>query len=351
MKKVLISGHTGLGNFILKTPLILIIKKYYPECVIDIIAGNSYGSEFLLGESKLINNTYLLKQGESFFKKLKFFIKLRSEEYDFIFLPFDASSKMLFLGSFVANINKRVIHTLLRNKLKSIFYLLSPSTEVVAAIQGRHEIDLNLDLFEAIHGRPIHREYETFVAPKLVEGVQEKFSINSPYIVIQPGAANGANSAKKWSNNNFANLVKKINQNFPDLEIVAVGDKGDYENHIRPLEKEVSFINTAGKTSIAEVITIVSKSILVIANDSGVMHIANALNKNLIALYGPTDYTRTRPLGKKSHILYSKTDSFASMYNFRGDEVELAKKYPDSMDGITVDHVFRQVKKIIDEQY
>lgn len=347
--KVLISAYTGLGNFILKTPMINKIKELYPDCTIDIIAGNSFGTEFVLKNSNLINNTLLLPENCSLLEKISFFRKLRKEKYDAVFLSFDANSKFLFFGSFLAGIKKRVVHVLLRNKLKSIFFLLSPKTLVVPQLQGRHEIDLNYDLLEFFYNKPFTRKYQTIISNTKDNNVLKKFELNkNKYFVLQIGAANGVNSSKKWSKDNFTKLINQLKILYPTYNIVTVGDKGDYENDIKQLEdKNLEFVNTAGLTSIDEVSNILYYSKLVISNDSGIMHIANALQCHLIALYGPTDYTRTRPLGKKSNILYSKTGCFCKMYNFSGNESEILKQYPNCMDNIKVEHVLNKIKLII----
>ena len=58
---------------------------------------------------------------------------------------------------------------------------------------------------------------------------------------------------------------------------------------------------------------------------------------------------RTRPLGKKSTILYSMTSCFCKMYNFEGDEKDLFHRYPNCMDGISVKNVMDEVSKLICE--
>lgn len=341
MKKILISGYTGLGNFILKTPLIREIKNQFPDCQLDIIAGSPYGAEKVLGNSTYVKKILILKEGASFFSKLKFFFDLRAEGYDAIFLPFDSNRKFLFFGSYVGGVKERIVHVHLRSKLKTILFLLMPGTRVIPLLPGRHEVDLNFDLLENYLQKPFERNYQSFINTKDVENFREKFGLQSRYIVLQPGAANGAVSAKKWSPRNFKNLITKLNSHFPDLQIVTVGDKGDYSNDIKILEDGIlKFTNVAGLTTIEEVSAIVKNALAVVANDSGIMHMANALGVDLIALYGPTDFTRTRPLGKKSRILYSKSKCFASMYNFTGNEILLAQQYPDSMDYISVDDVF-----------
>src|SRR3989304_3400445 len=49
LKRVLISGYTGLGHFVMKTVLIRQIQELYPGCAVTIIAGNPFGTEHVLG--------------------------------------------------------------------------------------------------------------------------------------------------------------------------------------------------------------------------------------------------------------------------------------------------------------
>ncbi|MCG7489662.1 glycosyltransferase family 9 protein [Vibrio sp. Of14-4] len=349
MTRILISGYTGLGNFILKTPVIKALKVYFPNSDIDIIAGNGYGTEFVLDNSNLVNKIYLLKESSSIIEKLKFFYKIRKNSYDVLLLPFDSNKRFLFFGSYLSGIKQRLIHVNVQSLKKIFFFSMMPNNLLVPLLPGRHEIDLNFDLLEALVDGPIIRNKTTFISIENDITLLDRFKLTPhDYVVLQIGAANGSVSAKKWPASNFVSLIEKLSFRFPQLKIVTVGDTGDYENDIKPiLELGLPIVNTAGHTSIGEVASLLSYSRLVIAHDSGIMHMANALSCTLIALYGPTDFTRTRPLGTNSTVLYSKTECFCKMYNFKGNEQELQKLYPGCMDGITVDGVFEEVKRIL----
>jgi ADP-heptose:LPS heptosyltransferase len=351
--KVLVSAYTGLGNFILKTPVISKIKELWPDAEIDLIAGNSFGTEFVLKNTKFINETHILKMDATLMVKLKFFFSLRKKQYDTVFLPFDAVPKFLMLGALLLtgikfthinlNLNQNI-----KQKIRNFIYLFGlPGFRFVPVLQGRHETDLNYDLLEAFYNQPMERTYQTFIAQKDDSAVLKRFDIEpKQYIVIQPTAANGFLTAKVWAPDNFEELVSRINQLYPDLRVVFVGDQGDLDSIKQTsLVNIKGVVNTMGQTSIAELSTIINNAAIVIAHDSGVMHIANALKVNLIALYGPTDYTRTRPLGQNSRILYSKNECFAALYNFGASESDLAERYPDyyCMSGITVDDVIKQI--------
>tara|TARA_B110000211_G_scaffold225853_1_gene278658 strand:- start:2244 stop:3296 length:1053 start_codon:yes stop_codon:yes gene_type:complete len=349
--KILISSYTGLGNFILKTPMISSIRDEYPSAIIDIITANGLGIEPILKKNSLINDVIVLNNKASLIQKIIFFMRLRKSKYDLVLLPFDSQPLFLIFGSYISNIKKRVMHLLMHDKKRSIFSILMPWTSCVQVLPNRHEIDLNYDLFEFYLNKPMRRQYQTFVNIDKDENVLHRFQLRKhKYIVVQVGAANGAKSAKKWSIDNFKGLIGKINTNYPDYQVTLVGDLADYQNDIKSLEGVgLDFINTAGLTSINEVVNLLYFSELVVSHDSGIMHLANALNCNLIALYGPTDYTRTRPLGQKSTVLYSKTSCFCKMYNFGGNEIDLHHQFPNCMSGISVKNVMDEVDKLISE--
>ena len=356
--RVLISAYTGLGNFILKTPLIDYINRIFPGAEVDIIAGNSFGAEFVLDGSTLINNIYILKDDSSLFHKVKFFYQLRKRKHDVMFLPFDATPAFLIAGTLclpgkkymhsTRNINRTFMH-----KLRNILMGLGlPGFHFVPILAGRHEIDLNYDLFEAYLSKPVSRTYRTFISRNNESvAILEKYSLTiNRYIVLQPGAANGAVTAKTWSPNNFFQLINRLKVDYPNLPILLVGDRGDRE-FIRntPLNDIGGVVNLLGVTTVSELRDVLAGALVVVAHDSGVMHIANALQVNLVALFGPTDYTRTRPLGENSHILFSDNACLAAMYNFQAGEKELALRYPDygCMSAISVDDVILELDRIV----
>ena len=67
--------------------------------------------------------------------------------------------------------------------------------------------------------------------------------------------------------------------------------------------RELKLINLAGKTTLREAIYLISQCRLFISNDSGLMHIAGALNIPTIALFGSTNPVTTAPAGNKSIIV------------------------------------------------
>ena len=86
-----------------------------------------------------------------------------------------------------------------------------------------------------------------------------------------------------------------------------------------------------------------------VVHDSGAMHIGGTVEAKMIVLYGPTDYTRTRPLDEENTVLFSMKKSFAEMYNLSSGEDLLIEKYGQDycMDGISPNDVLNAIKAYV----
>ena len=124
---------------------------------------------------------------------------------------------------------------------------------------------------------------------------------NSKLILLQPGARW---KNKRWPVQHFAELIRALAEKFPSARFAILGDKGD-----QPLGKIISqaapekVLNLCGATTLPEMIEWVRRGDLLITNDTGPMHVAAALGKPLIALFGPTAPERTGPYGQLKNVL------------------------------------------------
>jgi len=358
--KVLVSAYTGLGNFILKTPMINYLSEFYSGCKIDLLCGPDWGADKVLEYSGLINNVHWLPLDFSIVEKMRRLKKLKNENYDLIILPFDSTPSFLLWGSNFYFSDSRVIaHFNLYSsgslhKIKRLFSLtLLSNVEWIPILHGRHEIDLNLDLIDAQSYKHYtdNRNRKTIVTYDLTISMPE---LPNKYIVLQPSARNGVASPKTWSISRFQNLVVQILEQYSEYQIVLVGDTGDLNALVgHPILDMVNVKNLIGKTDFSQLCFVLKNASAVIANDSGIMHVANALEAPLIALYGPTDHTRTRPLADSSEILYSDNDCLCQCYAFKNGEDILLKKFGESycMEGIKESDVMENIDYLIGEEH
>ena len=103
-------------------------------------------------------------------------------------------------------------------------------------------------------------------------------------------------------------------------------------------------INISGKTTIKQAAAIINMLDVLVCNDSGLMHVAVAVDTPVIALYGPTDYTRTAPLGKKHTIIRKKYDC-SPCFKMEGRDTVLNCPFNyQCMNDIIVKEVLKAVK-------
>jgi ADP-heptose:LPS heptosyltransferase len=166
----LISGYTGLGHFVLKTAFIKKLEELYPGCKITIVAGNTFGTEFVLKGYP----TLILKQESGGLKKLIFFLRVRRMKIDTAFFFFDSSPAFFIRGSIVAGIPNRIGHVFNHIPIPKYYY----TKQVPVRMTGvRSEIDMNLDLLEAFYAGSFKRELRPVVERGSVEDVLRKYGL------------------------------------------------------------------------------------------------------------------------------------------------------------------------------
>jgi len=120
-------------------------------------------------------------------------------------------------------------------------------------------------------------------------------------VVINPGAFYG--SAKRWPTDRFSELAARLQKGL-DAEILIIGSSEE-----APLARAISDAMTEkphvlnGATSLRTLAGVLSLADLVVSNDSGPMHIANALRIPLVAIFGPTDPRVTGPFQSPSRVI------------------------------------------------
>ncbi|WP_164141696.1 ADP-heptose--LPS heptosyltransferase RfaF [Serratia marcescens] len=125
-----------------------------------------------------------------------------------------------------------------------------------------------------------------------------------PIVGFCPGAEFGP--AKRWPHYHYATLAQRLIEN--GYQIALFGSAKDHEagEQIRAALQEDArdfCLNLAGKTQLEQAVILIAACRAVVSNDSGLMHVAAALNKPLIALYGPSSPDFTPPLSDKARVI------------------------------------------------
>jgi len=142
---------------------------------------------------------------------------------------------------------------------------------------------------------------------KGVDAVKRKFMLDmtKPVLALFPGAEFG--TAKRWPAKYYAQIAKQ--RATAGWAVWMLGSVKDMliADEIQSLS-DGSCIDLVGQTSLSEALDLISMIDVAVTNDSGLLHITSALQKPVIAIYGPTDPKFAPPLNEKAKILYSDKD-------------------------------------------
>jgi lipopolysaccharide heptosyltransferase II len=164
-----------------------------------------------------------------------------------------------------------------------------------------HAIDWYLAVVERL-GLPVHWDFDWLpVRPQAAESIRRRWPTETArWIILQPGAR-WLN--KRWPVESFAQIV----QQFPaeeNLRFAILGGKEDRElgSKIAAAEPQ-RCLDLTGQVSLPEMIEWIRLSELMITNDTGPMHVAAAMGKPVVALFGPTEPRRTGPYLQLDHVV------------------------------------------------
>jgi heptosyltransferase II len=275
---------------IMAQSLFMSLKSIYPGCLIDVLAP-TWSLPLLERMPEVSKGIPMpLNHGE-FGLKTRFQMgkQLRKEHYDqAIVLPNSWKSALI---PFFANIHNRTgfigeCRWGLLNDARSLDKkALSMTVQRFVALA-----------FPSDPQKPLEFQQPSLPANKAgQDGVIEKFglTVNNKILALCPGAEFGP--SKRWPAEHFADVAKtKAEQGW---QIWLLGSEKDMES-----AETISILandqcrNFVGHTTLIEAIDLLSLTNTVIANDSGLMHLAAALNKKVIAIYGSTPPEFAPPL-------------------------------------------------------
>ncbi len=144
------------------------------------------------------------------------------------------------------------------------------------------------------------------VDPDQVDAARAEFGIDAarPLLALCPGAEYGA--AKRWPEAHYAELARDYLTR--GWQVALFGSLKDQLVSAAIATAAPGCVDLAGRTSLARAIDLLAASDAVVSNDSGLMHVAAALQRPLVAVYGSSDPGFTPPLNAEHRIASLRLD-------------------------------------------
>ncbi len=294
-EKVLIVKPSAFGDVVHSLPFLGALRRAHPEARIGWVVARSCAG--LLEGHPDVDDLYVFERERwGGFRNLprttrEFFAfarRLRAQRFDLV-----VDLQGLFRSAFLTRLTGAPERVGFRNarELGWMFYtrrVRVPDREMHAVdryLLVAHELGLAIE-------RPVR--FNVHVSDDARAFAREWFTANSggrPVVAMLPGSQW---PSKRWPAEHFAALATRLEDQ--GARVVLLGGPGDVAlverirgMMIRPAE------SLAGRTTIPQLTAVLERASAVVANDSGPMHLAVALERPVVALFGPTSPERTGP--------------------------------------------------------
>ena len=311
--RILVVRLGSLGDLVHTLPAVASLKHSFPKSHITWVVEPKWAP--LLEKNPFVDRVLLLRR-DSTAALWESCRRLRENRYDFA-VDFQGLIKSALVASFARP--ERIFgfhHTQVRERTAALFY--SNKTETHSA----HKVEQNLDLAASAGAATVLRMFP------LPPGRPEGHLPASDFVLASPIAGW---RGKQWPLEHYRELAGLLRREM-DLALVLDGPPSAL-----PVFAQVkdAVPHTSG---VAGLIYATRRATAVVGVDSGPLHIAAALAKPGVAIYGPTDPARNGPYGDSLRVLRSPEAATTYQRNSAIDE---------SMKQISPDEVFEALRSVL----
>ncbi|HYW35430.1 MAG TPA: glycosyltransferase family 9 protein [Balneolaceae bacterium] len=322
---------SGIGDSILTLPIIRELKETNPDINITVICGKNNREVF---KNLLVNNAIdkliYIDVGRLVFNWVYLWQKiyeLGTGRYDYC-IDFDPWSRISALLSFWVSADFKIGFRK-ENQFKHYLFDQRETHE-----QTIHECDNYKKLVKPIVGNIGHvPQYPVFYDSEVY---QRKFITSrgiQRYIIFHPWAAGYRHTLKELDTSSVLYICKKLTAR--GYEIIITGGKKDIEKSKSLTERIDHAYSIAGQTNLNETAIFLKNAACVITVNTGVLHLAAAVNSKIVSVNGPTDVNRWRPLCDKA--INIKSNLFCSPC------LDLGFEYKCEQHGVPEGHCMKKI--------
>jgi lipopolysaccharide heptosyltransferase II len=262
--KILLLRLSSLGDIVLTTALITALRERYPESRIDLVIASEY--ESIVSVLPDVSRVHVFNKSTGLKGLRALRRSLKNERYDYVLDLHNVLRTRILrrgLGKHISVIDKRTFRRWMLVRFKRDFLKVAPD------VIGRY-FETAKALKVVDDGRP----------PKL-KATHER---NPKRIAVAPGARHWN---KRWPAEYYRDLAQTLLDK--GYEVVFYGSRADVET-IEQIRNGLTgnHRSLADETTITEAAHSLAKCAAAITNDSGLMHIAQAVGTPVVTLFGPT---------------------------------------------------------------
>lgn len=351
--KILVNALSGIGDALMFTPSLKILRKYLPESEIHILAMFRAVKEIYSANPDVNRIHYIDFINQPWFKSLKQVLQLRKEKFDASMNVYPSNRKEYNLINYLIGAKLKIASSynhLSRRELDFLNNRLNKETKDLHNVMENFRL-IKFLIPEIKETQPgnlkiyIPLESEVYARKFIIDhSLQNTFNIG-----IHPGSATFKGHVnKRWDTAKYIELLKILNNHYK-AKILIFGSEKDLNQEIYEKIKDFGILIPAD--GILNSAALMKKCSLFISGDTGLMHIAAALLIPQIAIFGYTNHRELHPWMNWHIIVRKDLPCSPCFYNsprpvkciYKNDEMFKCIKT------ITVAEVFEACRKLIEE--
>lgn len=335
ISKILFIRRDNIGDLVCTTPAIHAVRQAYPNAKIGILV-NSYNAEAIRNNPD-IDEIYIYEKAKHapeknklaiWWNNLRVLSKIRREKYD-VAIACGSYSPRLARYTYLTGAKLKIGY-LPKNVEKSFFY----NMPIREPQKPMHEVERVFALLLPLGINEKPDKMRVYPSSYEIERVNELLTKERFFGVIEPPQndrkialhISSRKPENRWSTEKFISLARLILKNH-NANIMLLWSPGSENNPYHPgddekaelISKAVPEIIPCRTVRLGELIAALSFADLVVCLDGGAMHIAAALGKPIVTIWGSTDPERWRPWGVKNVLIQG--------INKKADDVDVEPVY------------------------
>ncbi len=296
VRRILIVKPSSLGDIIHVFPALVNLAECFPQAEFDFLVNPSFAgildfSPVPIRKQIFFNRKGLGRLSTMLPETCSLIKKLRAEKYDLV-IDFQGLFRSAVFSFFAGAKLGCAGFDQPREKISRLFYRHR------AQVSAVHAVERNVELANKISGSslktPVCNIPVRDCNAEIIEALPEKF------VLMLPGARW---ESKRFPESFFGSIARQLSSSNICTVLAGSNDEIPYcEKIISDSDRDPNIISLAGKTSFKDLFELTRRARAVICNDSGPLHIASILDKEIFAFFGATNPEKTGPWNLNAHI-------------------------------------------------
>lgn len=324
---ILVVSLQGIGDLLLATPLLHGLKVAYPGSRLTVLTFET--NRDILNNNPDVGQVIVFKaaQKRNIFKILGLIGKIRSEHFNLSICAYPSGLRSAFIA-YLGGVGERLGQGLSQFRgFNWLFTRQVPITEI------KHAVLMNMDFLKilGIDPKGVNPEVIFRIGEGDLKFARDFLRLNGIsdsdlVIAIHAGGGEFTASYRSWPLERFAKVADILADRYK-AKIIFIGGKND-ESAVNSVKKMMSqeAIIAAGKISLGQTAALLTRTKLLLCNNSGPMHIAAALNVRTVSIFGSADPRIHRPWGSGHAVLQNPLECSPCYYPTFRDTLEETKQ-------------------------